>query len=233
MVMRLRIFYKVISILLYVALMFVTAATVIGYAAGYRYSFSSRKIYQVSVAHLISNPAADIIINGITEEKKTPKPVYLEPGRYNIEIKKSGYYSYFASIELKSGELLEKKDIVLFRSGIRPEATINNNIDNSQFINDSLVNSDNPMIANNHEIWSNSKLVTRFSKNIYRAVYYTNQNYIVYQDDDGIGAIRIDGSNNVKLFDYKYKSPAAINFKNRGQVMVITDGTTVLSATIN
>lgn len=231
--MKLRIFYKVISILFYVVLMFATAVLVIDYAAGYRYSFANHKVYQVSVVHLISDPAAKVVVNGITTEKKTPKPIYLEPGRYNIEIKNEGYQSYFTSLELKSGELLERKDIVLFKSEIVPDISKSDSVDNGQFINDSLINGGSLIISNNHEIWSNGKLVTRFSKNIFKAVYYSNQNYIIYQNDDEIGAIRIDGTNNVKLFGYKYKNPVAMNFKNRGQAMEITDGITVLTATIN
>lgn len=213
--------------------MFSTATIAIGYASGYRYSLTDRKIYKVSIIHLVSDPIADIYINGLKQENKSPKPVYLEPGNYNLELRAEGYHPYFTTIALNSGELIEKKDISLFKNDIVPNiSNANSNINNSM-IDDSLINGSSLIIVSGHEIWSNGKLVTRFSKNIYKAAYYTNQSYIVYQDEDEIGAVRVDGSNNVKLFDYIFTNPISITFKNRGQTLELSENGKVASAIIN
>lgn len=230
--MNLRVLWKVIQILSYILAMIIVATLAICYASGYRYSFSNRRVYKVSIVHLVTDSSASIYVNGQKQDYKTPKPIYLEPGHYNIELKKDGYISYFDSFSLDSGQLYEQRNIILFKDKIQPEVSATSSGSPNSSVDESLANSSSLIIAYDHEIWSNNKLVTRLSKIIRKAVYYTDTNYIIYQTEDEIGVIRVDGKNNAILFNYRSSLPVNISFKNRGQIVQLIDETKLVTATI-
>lgn len=228
--MKSRIIKKVFASIAYILLMLLVATLAILYASGYR--FNKNRIYKVSVVHFVADPAAELIINGEDANIKTPKAIYLEPGEYQVELFHSGYQSQLYNVTLGSGEFFEHKDINLFKSNISPTIENQKQVNPNQLVDESLANNSNLFIAFDHEIWTNSHLVTRFYDRLLSVSYYTNQNYIVYQTDKAVGIIDINGSNNTILFKYQTTNPLKISFSNQGQTLQVYDGDKLITATI-
>lgn len=227
--MRLRKVYKVIGIVFYVAAIILVATFAIGYASGYRYNFNTKQLYKVSVIQLSADPLAELYINGSDSHVKSSKAVYLEPGKYSIELRKDGFHSYFSSVDLGSGQLFNESDIILFKSNIKPNLTTQAQ-SASGVVNDNLAAS-GAFIAYDHELWANGKFVTRLSDTIKSAIMY-GSNYVIYQTSKGVFVVGVNGRNNVELFPYETSNILGFSLKNRNTVLDFSDGLNNYEVTI-
>jgi len=232
--MGIKLIGKICIVTLYIVGIAAFSALAILIASGYRINYSTGRIYKVSIVRFVSDPVAEIEINGQKTAYKTPNAIYLVPGNYNFYLKKDGYTPINMYVTLGSGSLYELKDITLFKSNLTPNIQEITNPNPSEQIDSSLLTpNSNLFIAFDHEIWAKDKLVTRLASNIKSAAYYTNNSYIIYQTDTFVGVVRIDGTNNQKLFNYTSDYQLHFNFKNRGQTLEASDYKNTISATIN
>ncbi|MDD2696712.1 MAG: hypothetical protein PHE52_00945 [Candidatus Pacebacteria bacterium] len=102
------------------ALFLLIAPAAILYSQGYRIDLENRKVTNTGGLFLKIIPKqAEVYLNG-TLEKKTDfffGSILIEnllPRKYQIEIKKDGFYSWQKNLEIKEREVTEAKNIVLF-----------------------------------------------------------------------------------------------------------------------
>jgi hypothetical protein len=87
--------------------------TLIAYARGYRFNLSQKKLDSTGILVASSYPdGAKIFLNGELFGA-TNENIIIEPGEYNVEIKKDGFTSWSKSLKIK-GELVIKADALLF-----------------------------------------------------------------------------------------------------------------------
>lgn len=218
-----RLYLKIILVTLYIFGIALVSAICITYASGYRYDFQEHRLYKVSVAKLVADPSADITVNNQELKIKTPKAFYLEPGDYQVALKKDGYQTALINLSLGQGQLYEDKFISLFKDNINPEIKTRSVTNYSDYIDDSLTGqTKNLYVYYDHEIWSNSTLVTRLSEDIKSVAYYNNY-YIIYQTNSYIGVIRTSGQYNTVLFSVPETNPLNFEFKNHGKTLIASN----------
>ncbi len=87
------------------------------YTAGYRYSFTQKRIVKIGALSIDSFPrGATIIINGEPIENTSPTLlVNLIPGRYTILLKKEGYYDWAKTLIVEREHTTFAHDVPLFK----------------------------------------------------------------------------------------------------------------------
>ncbi|MDD2731576.1 MAG: hypothetical protein PHI53_00025 [Candidatus Pacebacteria bacterium] len=110
---------RAVLFLILAVLFILTTPIVISYSLGWRIDFENWRIIKPGVFYLKAWPkSAEIYFNGQLK-KKTDfffGAGYIEnipPQKYEIEIKKEGFYDWKKILEVKSGEVTELKNIVL------------------------------------------------------------------------------------------------------------------------
>jgi len=102
-------FYRVLAFFVFLTLVFF----IIAYSRGYRLNLQKKTFTSTGILSISSYPkAAKVYLNGQLKGI-TDLNLNLEPGEYEIEIKKEGYTSWQKKIKLK-GELVLTLDALLF-----------------------------------------------------------------------------------------------------------------------
>lgn len=219
--------FKIVAAQLLVGLvMAVLAFCVIFYAQGYRVNIKNFKIIKTGLIYLVSYPKdTTVFIDNKIVTEKTPYTVGLRPGNYNVLIAKEGYHVWEKNIRVESELVSDYKTIVMFKSipeikNLTDQRKINMlNIPIDIF---AVSKSDDLLINNDYEIWQNNKLVTRFSKPIKNITWY-NDEHILFQQDDEIRVIEIDGGNNTLLIKLSSGVPSIFTVNNKGDELYFTD----------
>lgn len=219
-----------------IAIMALLAFSILYYAEGYRLNWKNFKLAKTGVIYLSSYPkGADVYLDGLMEEKKTPYSKSLLPGFYYVVVKKSGYQDWSASFRINAGFVASYKSIVLFKNQIVPEPLTDQskiNLVNAPTDVLATTSDDRLVINNGYEIWQGSKLVTRFSEPVLGVKMYPDRGHIVFQQANEIRVIDIDGSNNILLVTLKNDSPAAFAVSSNGNELYYNDGGQYFAASI-
>lgn len=95
----------------------IVAPTITAYTAGYRYSFSQKRVVKIGALSVTSLPqGANIELNRKATNKTTPSlMVNLMPGIYTITLKKEGYFEWTKTLAVDSEQTTFTHDITLFK----------------------------------------------------------------------------------------------------------------------
>jgi len=106
-----------IAFYLSVTLFLVLLPIVLSYSLGYNIDFRRFKIYKTGIIYLKSQPAgASIYINGKEITDLTPARIEeLKPDRYNVEVRREGFYPWHKELVVMPNMVTKAEDIVLFR----------------------------------------------------------------------------------------------------------------------
>ena len=210
-------------------------------ANGYIINLQSKSLLKTGMIYLKSNPKdASIFLNGVQKADKTPiRLTELVGGRYDIQVSKDGYSEWIKTIKVEQGLVAAENDIVLFY--LKPQSVQIQNDEIEAFNNlpNKIINSE-ITIKDLSEIWipspDNSEeniLVTRLSQPIKNAVYYSDKKHIIFQVENEIRAIDLDGSNNVKLIDLPTNNKTELIIDNTGQYLYYKSSQDVLKVKIH
>ena len=202
----------------------VVAGYLVIYALGYRINLSARKIIKTGMIVLSVNPEPDSVQVGRLElEPKEDVSVSLEPGFYDITIKKSGYQDWTIRSEVKAELVSFYKYIELFRLPTElQELTDSDSIAALNTPTTTLaVNVPKGLTCNDYEIWLKESLVTRFSESISSVNWLYDNRHIIFQQGDEIRVIDTDGTNNKVLAKLKDASRAKFISSKRDQAIFI------------
>ncbi|MBI4135509.1 PEGA domain-containing protein [Candidatus Uhrbacteria bacterium] len=122
------IYRRIVFYLLFIAFI-ISAPLITAYTAGYRYSFTQKRIVKIGALSIDSFPrGVAIIINGEPITNTTPTLLTnLIPGRYTITLKNEGYYEWTKTLNVESERTTFAHDIPLFK--INTPVLINTTVD--------------------------------------------------------------------------------------------------------
>jgi len=112
----------------------VSLIALIALSRGYRLNFSNKSIESTGILVASSYPTgAKIYVNGVLKDA-TNANIILNPGQYNIEIKKEGYSVWKKQLNIK-GEVVTKADALLFPQNPSLAPVTSLGINKAKFVN--------------------------------------------------------------------------------------------------
>lgn len=218
---------KIAPFLLSALAFLLVASFVITYAAGYKVDIVNRKIKQTAMLDVQTRVKdSEIIVNGEAKGSGSVILRDLEPGKYEIIVKKEGYHSWEKTVELKPGQAETINDIALFL--VNPSTEEFNIEIKPESISKLAETSDIKSLGG--EIFQNGTLVTRVSTDATGACWYPNRRYIAFTTEDRLNIIEIDGTNRIELLEKKSGSPVV--FVNSGVSVIYESDGKVYRSTI-
>ncbi len=154
----------------------------------------------------------------------------LTPGNYNVTITKEGYISWQKNIVVLSGQATGDENIILFLKD-PIEITTPENYTSDKIVSDFQKKSVN-ITLNDTEVYLDEILITRFNSRVVSATSYTDNRHIVYQINNEIKVMDLNGQNQVTLTTLTSQEPATWTFKDNGKTFVYLDNGEVFSRTI-
>lgn len=158
----------------------------------------------------------------------------LVPGDYDIRVYKSGYVEWSKNIKIKAEIVTSEKNVLLFLSKpIISDLTDQSKIDYLNSPESVLAeNARNKLAFNKYEIWSDDRLVTRFSEPIESVVWYSDYEHILYQKNNQIRIIGKDGLNDTNLVNLSSALPTKFMIGGQGKELYYIDDTEYKKAII-
>jgi len=193
-------------------------------ANGYQFNYKQWKVIQTGMIILDGTPhGAKINVNGRLNGRQLPTRLQaLAPGSYEISVFTEGYQNWQRIIRVDEGKAVSFQNIVLFFSNPEECRVPNSNLTIDQLKQAMTQNNPDLKILGN-EIFYQEKLVTRFSSDVLAASIYPDNQHLVFQIDNQIRVIELDGSNNTLLLNLKTTNPSAFIFANNDKTIVYLD----------
>lgn len=118
------IFYRRLLYLSFFLIFFVLAPVFIAYSLGYRYRIDTNAVEKNGAFYIKSFPrGAEIYIDKKFTKHKTPDQITeIRPGKYSVDVKKSGYLTWQKDLTVYPGETTFAQDIVLFLADIKKQS---------------------------------------------------------------------------------------------------------------
>lgn len=232
--------YAIIYRTLMVIILLAVGAYILLIANGYKINYRSRSIQKTGMIYLKSDPKdVNIYLDGKLENVKIPaKFSNLLPGRYDVVLKKNSYHDWQKTLYVEQGLVNAETDIILFLNN--PQTILASDQEKEAFLKlpNPLLNT-GLEIRNSSEIWqvsakeNSNLLITRLSQPIKKVAYYNDKKHILFQVNNEIHVIDLDGSNNIVLV--KLSSDAVSNFfvDDSGETLYFQDGPDIKKAKIN
>ncbi|MCX6808548.1 MAG: hypothetical protein NTW50_02685 [Candidatus Berkelbacteria bacterium] len=200
---------------------------IIFYAQGNRYDFKTFKVLKTGILLLSMTPKdAKITINKKDYDWQSGETMNFPPAKYEIVVSKDSYTPWSTNIKIEPSSVNIYNNVVLFLG--QPE--VDTLTDQSKI---SLLNTPSDILANSaaaslnysdYEIWVNQNLVTRFSTPIRRAIWYSDQKHIVYQQGSEIRILEISGTNDALLVTLSSDKTTNFVVGNNGTELYFVDG---------
>lgn len=211
------------------AVIFVIAVlglTLVFYSQGYKINWKNFKVIKTGMVLLFSDPKPDeIVLNGKDYGDSSQFSKTLDPGYYDISIKKERYQDWQRTIYIAPEQLYAFKNITLFlREPKISDLAEQSKIDYLNSPNSYLAeNYNNDLSFNQYEIWVNNRIITRFSSPISAPVWYPDNDHVVYQIKNEIRVIEITGFNDELLVTLSTDTPTKFIVGNKGRELYFLD----------
>lgn len=216
----------ILKYIVYVLIIGLTSTYLIMLSYGYRINFQAKKIQKTSVIYLASLPrSVNVYINNKLLSDATPlRYTYVFPGYYDVKLEKEGYYDWEKSFNVIPDYISQDSDVIMILKD-RPETEILDN-DKENYLKelqseDKQKNASKGLeVKNGSEIYINDKYVTRLSSEIKNIVWYADNQHIIYQADDKIYFMDIDGTNSKLLVQLPGKDKSEFISTSEGRYLV-------------
>lgn len=217
-------FFLVVSFVLLASLILLEAN-------GYRINRQTWRLEKTALIILDGTPdQVELSYNGKTANVNLPVRISkLVPGQYDLVLNVNGRGEWSKNLQLAGGEAKKIQNIILFID--QPQATP---LGSEQSVLDNITqsykNQSSNLVIKNNEIWYLDRLVTRFGDPILGAVLARDKNHIIYQMDQEIRVMELDGSNNNLLAQLQQNTPTV--FALSGNKLEFIDNNIASEATI-
>lgn len=210
-----------------VALLIIMISLVlIFYSQGWRVNLKNFKIYKTGLVYLMISPVPDkIYIENKEYQGNNEFYKNLVPGDYDIRVIKDGYVDWVENIKIEEEMVSAEKNVMIFLSKpVISDLTDQSKIDYLNSPEISLAeNARNKLAYNKYEIWSDDKLVTRFSEPIMSVSWYPDYEHIIYQKNNQIRIISKDGFNDTGLVNLSNSTPVKFMIGGQGKELYYID----------
>lgn len=222
-----KVIYWIVFWLGLVFIFAVSATYLLLNAYGYKINLKAKKIQKTGLLVLKSTPKdVQIFINGKLKSQKTPyRQAYLLPGYYQAEIKKENYLTWQKSVLIESDKVADYAALLFFEN---PKITTEVSEQNQKLLTLNLT--EDKVKVKDSELWLGEKFITRFSQKIEKALFYPDEEHIIFQIENVIRVIELDGSNNMKLVEGKKITNFALT--PSGKTLIFEDEGKILQTQI-
>jgi len=198
-------------------------------ASGYTVNFKAKTIQKTSMLIITSDPrGAKVFLNNSLRGTAPLKIIHLRPTLYDIRIEKEGYQKWDVTEKLE-GDKYIREDAVLFLKAPKISDATQGDINNilkeqqSNIPNEILVKipkgaknltlneaQDALLYSTDSEIWmyypnmpekESYKIIARFSHDISKVTYYSDDKHILFVENGELKIIELRGTNATKLLD--------------------------------
>lgn len=195
----------IVKYVIYFLIIALTSTYLIMLSYGYRINFQAKKIQKTSVIYLASLPrSVAVYINNKLMSDATPlRYTYIFPGYYDVKLVKDGYYDWEKSFNVIADYISQDSDIILILKECKKIDLTDKDKENYdkelQEIAKQKENKNLLVIKNGAEIFIDDKYITRLSSEIKNIAWYPDGKHIIYQADDKIFFMDMDGTNSKLL----------------------------------
>ncbi|MBI3260940.1 PEGA domain-containing protein [Candidatus Berkelbacteria bacterium] len=215
---------------------FILAGVVIIEARGWR--FDPRNLRFVQTGMLVVRyqpPDATLLVDAELIDHASPTVLpNLLPGRYNLELRKSGYASWTKTVSIEPERVVAELSLVLFTD----QPVVEQIVDPDELVRvtalfASAFNSEQtPSIHNQVELWNNDLLITRLSSPVQSVQWLIEDSVIIFQQGKLIRIISVDGTNDRTIYQLASDTVAPMIVEHRGQSIVTKNDQGVVRITI-
>ena len=215
-------FFIIFWVILIVSFIF-SAFLIILKAQGWQLNYKTWKIVHTGMIILNGDPSnAQVTLNGRIISQHLPTQIRnLSPGNYQVVISRPDYWDWQRTINVSQSKAETLNNIILFLKNPQ-DAEADKSLTVDKLIQQSANFSQDLRIQKN-EIYFQGNLITRFSQNVLTASLYPDNQHIVFQINNEVRVIEIDGSNNTLLFNLNSTEPTFFSYVNDGKQIYYLD----------
>jgi len=201
-------------------------------ANGYQINYQNWKIIKTGMIILNGEPKdVTIKMNNKILKGGLPKRISnLSAGTYEITISHQDYQEWSKVIKVDSGLAASFDDIILFKDAPEERALPENL--NIEKLGAEYINANRDLTIKDSEIYFRKNLITRFSQEVLAASLYSDNKHIIYQIQNELRIIDLDGSNNKLLINLSGTEPSMFSFRDNGAEILFLDGDTIKAKNI-
>jgi len=223
---RRDIFFKIAFYIIISIIFLVCAAIVVLFSMGYKVDIKNREISQTGIiAVKTDDNLGEIYLNAQSRGVGRIILRNLNPGFYDVEIRKENYQTFKYSFYLNSGEAKIIDNVVLFL-----EKPAISKFEESREIIFSRLSDTTDILISNNELYLNDKFLTRFENKINDACWYPNERFIGVTTENKFKIIDIETLNIFDLFEKKSSEPVV--FINSGRSVLFESDNILYTAKI-
>jgi len=210
----------------------IIALTAIVYAMGFEVDFNNLGIKKTGIIYLASSVGeveASVELDQEIISDDLPVSISrLKSDHYYTKISKTGYFDWQKSFEVMPNQVSAWEGVLLIKENkeVR-EADTEEQLQLDKQASEPL---DETISIEKNELFIDEVLVTRFSENIFNAIWHPDGKHIAYQKGDKINLIETDGQNETLLIELKSNKPVTFRFLKKGQELLFEDEDQVLVA---
>ena len=192
-------------------------------ANGYQLNYPSWKIIKTGMIVLNGDPKdVTIKMNNKILKSGFPKRISnLSVGTYEIIVSHENYQEWYKVIKVDPGIAIIYDNIILFKE-TPEEQTLPENI-KAEKLGAEYANAAQDLTIKDSEMYWRENLITRFSQKILAASFYPGNKHIIYQIQNELRVIDLDGSNNKLLITLSNAEPSMFGFRNNGAEILYLD----------
>lgn len=202
-------------------------------ANGYQLNSKTWKVTKTGMIILDGTPrGADVKVNNKLNDYQLPLRLSnLASGNYDVEITSASYQKWQRTIRVDEGMATSYQKIVLFLAKPTEISVSDPNLTVEELKQQANQNNQDLVISGNEIFWQD-RLITRFSSNVLAASIYPDSNHVIFQINNEIRAVELDGSNNTLLFTLKSNDPSAFIFQNSAKTIIYIDQNQIFAKNI-
>jgi len=201
-------------------------------ANGYQLNYQNWKIIKTGMIVLNGDPKdVTIKMNNKILKGGLPKRISnLAAGTYEITISHKDYQGWDKVIKVDSGLAATYSDIILFKDVPEEQALPENT--NIEKLGAEYTNATRDLTIKEREIYFRENLITRFSQKVLALAFYPDNKHIIYQIQNELRVIDLDGSNNKLLITLAATEPSIFTFINNDATIIYLDEGTIKAKNI-
>lgn len=203
-------------------------------ANGLYFNAKNYSIQKTGLISLNGMPKNDIKFYLNDKLLKTSFPVRITkifPGRYELLITKDGFYDWRQAWVINPNQAFENIKVVLFYKQPKIVSIDENKISLPRVQDKFKTQSTGINVKNESEIWIKENILTRFSGKITGAIITSDSFHIIFQENDELKVMDIDGTNINSLVKLTNIDPTS--FYNAQNKLVYIDNGKVFEAQIS
>jgi len=201
-------------------------------ANGYQLNYPSWKVIKTGMVVLNGDPkGVTIKMNNKILKGGLPERISnLPAGTYEITTSLEGYQSWHKVVKVDPGIAVICDSIILFKE-TPEEQTLPENI-NIDKLGAEYADAARDLTIKDSEIYWRENLITRFSQKVSALAFYPDNKHLIYQIQNELRVIDLDGSNNRLLVTLSNAEPSIFGFRNNGAEILYLDEGALKAKTI-